>query len=300
MNEQYRTPMIFLAGPPGSGKTSLGSKVCQELNLKFLDLSHPGNLSGSLDSDSEKEALEEAIADRLAEVVELSWRLQQDPAVCTLARRSGVFLLLWAHPLEMQARSGHSEPLFTPVRRLKTKGGFGRHGTGCREFRRMDRACDETLLLVNVPFDEASEYLKDYVISIRQESSEPPAIREGLMGWVKDWQYDCNANKQAAEIIVDAMARYTLYLKSQGAPSRKMSAVYDDLNAAGMLIMMYDAPKGRNAKKVLGNFYDPPWRYEFSRKFSDSPNAVTRYKRNLKGFSRFLQEMGMLPKEDED
>ena len=55
---------------------------------------------------------------------------------------------LWAHPEETQARSDHAEPLFTPVLRLKIRGGFGRPGTGCRKFRRLDRACGETLLLV--------------------------------------------------------------------------------------------------------------------------------------------------------
>lgn len=46
-------------------------------------------------------------------------------------------MALWAHPLDMQARSGHSESLFTPVKRLKTRGGFGRNGTGCREYRHL-------------------------------------------------------------------------------------------------------------------------------------------------------------------
>ncbi|MBN1656076.1 MAG: hypothetical protein JXA30_20075 [Deltaproteobacteria bacterium] len=249
---------------------------------------------------SKNEDLKAAIADRSAEVVALSWRLQQEPAVRTMTRRAGVLLLLWAHPLDMQARSGHSEPLFTPVRQLRTKAGFGRTGTGCREFRQMNRTCDETVLLVDAPYTDASEYLRECIISIREEVFEPPAIREGLIGWVEDWRQDYNANQKAAEVFVDAMARYTLYLKSQGASPRKISGVYSDLNAAGILTMMYDATKGRNRVKILSHFYDPPWTYEFSRKFSDSSNAARRYRKNLEGFSRFLRQSGMVPMESEE
>jgi broad-specificity NMP kinase len=104
--------MIFLAGPPGSGKTTLGSKVCEELDLRFLDLSRPASVGGLPDAAAGREVLEATIRERSADVVALSWSLQQDTAVCTLARRSGALLLLWAHPLDMQARSGYSEPLY--------------------------------------------------------------------------------------------------------------------------------------------------------------------------------------------
>lgn len=33
-----RPPISFLLGPPGAGKTTLGSRVCKELGLAFLDL----------------------------------------------------------------------------------------------------------------------------------------------------------------------------------------------------------------------------------------------------------------------
>ncbi len=200
----------------------------------------------------------------------------------------------------MQARSGFSEPLFTPVKNLETRGGFGRTGSRCREFRRLDRACHETLMLVDVPLGKAVEDLKDYILWIGRQQSESPAVREGLITWAKEWQQDFRANLPAAEIIVDAMARYTLHLKSQGASPRKLSEVYDDLDAAGMLVMMYDAPKGKNAERILSRFDGPPWILEFERKFSDSSSAIARYERNLEGFGRFLQQSGLLRNEKEE
>lgn len=255
MNESLHIPMIFLAGPPGAGKTTLGDKVCGALSLRFLDFSRPNMPQNT---EAERQALEAAIRDRSAAIIALSWSLQQAPEVLALTRRSGTLLLLWTHPLDMQARSGYSQPLFTPVKRLKTRGGFGRNGSGCREFRRLDRACHETLMLVDVPLEEAVEDLKNYILWIEKMNSKPPAVREGLISWVKDWQGDFNANRQATEIIVDAMARYTIHLKSQGASSRKLSGVYDDLNSAGMLVMMYDAPKGKNTERILSLFDAPP------------------------------------------
>jgi hypothetical protein len=52
---------------------------------------------------------------------------------------------------------------------------------------------------------------------------------------------------------------------------------------------MYDYPKGKKAAEVLVLFSDPPWTIEFERKFSDSPIAIARYERNLKGFAHFLK-----------
>ena len=290
------SPLVILAGPPGAGKTILGRRASEELNITFLDLSAPAPSSN--DVAAGRGELEAAIAGRSADVIALSWQLQQDSKVLKLARRSGELLLLWDHPLEMQARSGCTVPLFTPVGRLKTKGGFGRNGTGCREFRRLDRACTDTLLLVGASLDQAARWVSEYIEDVRKEVDLPPAEREGLDTWVEKWREDSGAGPAAARVVVDAMARFTLQLKTDGAPPRKMSGVYSDLDAAGMLVFMYDAPRKR--KGVLELFAFPPWTYEFGRKFSDSPRLVARYKQNLVAFAKFLRRSGMITDDSRD
>jgi frataxin-like iron-binding protein CyaY len=285
-DSEMQIPIIFLVGPPGAGKSQLGEKACKEIELQFLDLSTPAINEQSL--QLQRATLKEVINKRSAEIIALPWSLQQDKGIRTLIRRSGVLLLLWAHPLDMQARSSHTESLFTPSPRIKTKGGFGRNGTGCCEFRSLDRVADEVLLLINNTFDEAANDLQDYIVSIREESLESPIVRAGLEKWVDDWHEDYDISKNIATIIVDAMARYILFLRSEGKSSRTLSGVYSDLQAAGMLVIGYDYPKGQNAAKILKLFSSPPWTIEFKRKFSGSPNAIARYKRNLKDFAHFL------------
>lgn len=278
------TPIIFLLGPPGVGKTTLGSRACKDLGLEFLDL-------GAADL----EQLSRVVADRAADVVELPWALQDERQALALTRRSGVPLLLWAHPEDMQARSGRDEPLFTPVPRLKIRGGFGRKGTGCRDFRRLGRACGETLLLMDLALEEAVETVRDCIAEIREENDAAPAEREGLTGWVEDWRQDHSASPRVTKVIVDAMARYLAHLRAAGTSPRTLRGVCSDLNAAGHLVLMYDAPKG---SRILEHFDGPPWPYEFERKFTDSPALVARYRRSLDGFARFLREQGELPNDD--
>jgi len=290
-------PIIFLLGPPGAGKSTLGSYACKELGLMFVDLgAAPAAVPVQQEVNSDMDRLNRIITDRAADVVELPWLLQHEKAALALARRSGVPLLLWAHPEDMQARSGRAEPLFTPVPRLKIRGGFGRNGTGCREFRQLHRACGETLVLVDLPLDEAAEVVKDCIAEIHEEHGASPAEREGLDGWVDDWREDHSAAPCVTKVIVDAMARYLAHLRAQGSSPRTLSGIRSDLNAAGHLVLIYDDPKGN---RILTNFDGPPWEFEFKRKFTDSTALVERYRRSLEGFAHFLRERGELPKDDE-
>lgn len=293
--EQQEVPCrIFLAGPPGSGKTSVGRRACERLGLEFRDLSAPEPWAN--DVDAARDELQNIITNRSADVVALSWGLQQDTKLLASTRRSGELVLLWAHPLEMQSRSGQTEELFTPVGRLKTHGGFGRNGTGCREFRRLDRASTESVLLVGMTLDEAVTELQEWIHDLRALSVMPPVQREGLDRWVDDWLEDCSASRPAAMKLVDAMARYILHLRAQGKSPRTLSGVYSDLDAAGMLVFMYEAP---NARKVLDCFCYPPFTYEYERKFNDSPRLTARYRRNLNDFARYLEETGLISEEDD-
>ncbi|MFV1968586.1 MAG: AAA family ATPase [Pirellulaceae bacterium] len=94
--------MLFLAGPPGSGKTALGSRVCADLGLRFLDLADTLRRVGEA-QDSES-TLKQVIDQHAADVVELSWPLQMARGTFALCRRHGHLIALWAHPLDMQKR----------------------------------------------------------------------------------------------------------------------------------------------------------------------------------------------------
>jgi hypothetical protein len=277
--------MVFLAGPPGSGKSTLGRRVCRELNLRFADLVDPAEEGDTLAT------LEALIAKRGADVVALPWAPSRDASWLRLGRKSGTSVVLWAHPLEMQARSGRAEALFTPVPRMHTRGGFGRNGTSCAEFRHLERACEIVLLLVGHAEDDAAQKLKAVLESLtRDDAGRTPAQREGLLEWARSWQRSFDASPKACEILLDAMARFTLHLKEQGASPRKMADVYSDLNAAGWLIMG-DSPRG---KRVLASVVCGPSEYEYRRKFTDSPTAWKRFRKNWEAWAAFLRDSGCL------
>lgn len=267
--------------PPRIRKTSLGTRACAQIGLRFLDLS-------DVPVAEQRARLDSVIADRTADVVALSVELQEPAATFKLARRAGVLIGLWAHPLEMQARSGRNEPLFTPCRTLTTQGGFGREGTRCPEFRRLDRGCDGVLLLRDLTLDEAVDELTETLREIREEEAEPGV---SLANWAKAWRDDQSADAKAAKILADAMGRYLAELETKGRSPRALSGIESDLQAAGMLVFDYEAPKG---KRVLDSFESVPCESEYRRKFSDSPNATARYRRSVEGFSRFLLEAGLV------
>lgn len=282
VSQRHDAPMVFLVGPPGSGKSALGRRICTELGLRFVDL---------VDDGSTDAALQELVRARGADVVTLPWAPARDARWLDLCRRSGEAVALWAHPLDMQARSGHAESLFTPVKRLRTRGGFGRSGTGCSEHRHLERACEHMLLLVGLSEEVAAQELKALVEDLRSPKELLPAERERLLGWCGNWRDDFSADTRACEILVDAMARFTMHLKARGTSPRTMSGVYRDLNAAGFLVMCCDAPK---EKAVLDSFGSGASEYEFRRKISDSPRALARFRSTWDAFGTFLRDSGML------
>jgi hypothetical protein len=274
--------MVFLVGPPGAGKSTLGRRAGTELGLRFVDLA---------DARSAGAKLEEVVSARDADVVALPWAPTEDATWLSLCRRTGETVALWAHPLDMQARSGRAEPLFTPVKRLSTHGGFGRGGTGCSEYRHLARACEHVLVLVGLSEDDAAQALRELIEDLRTQDEVSPAKREGMLGWCDNWQDDFNADAKACEILVDAMARFMMHLKARGTSPRSMSAIREELNAAGFLVMCCDAPKGKSVLRAID--YGPS-HCEYRRKFSDSPRAWVRFHSTWKAFSTFLRESGLV------
>lgn len=274
--------MVFLVGPHGSGKSTLGRRVSAQLGLRFVDLP---------DAESADARVEELVRQRGADLVALPWAPTRDATWLRLCRQSGATVALWEHPLEMQTRSGRVEPLFTPVKRLSTHGGFGRRGTGCREYRHLARACEYVLDLIGLSEAEAAQELMAVIDNLRTEVQASPAEREGLLGWRDNWRHDFKADPKACEVLVDAMARFMLQLKSGGSSPRTVSQIRGELNAAGFLVMCCDAPKG---KSVLHSFADRPSQYEYRRKFTDSATAWKRFSSTWEAFATFLRASGEL------
>jgi hypothetical protein len=272
------SPIIFLVGPPGSGKSVLGRRASTELGLRFVDL---------VDDERTDARLEELVRLRSADLVALPWAPTRDRTWLRLCRRSGATVALWAHPLEMQARSGRLESMFTPSKRLTTEGGFGRRGTGCSEYRHLARACEYVVDLIGLSVDDAAQTLKEVVQDLRTTDLSTPAEREGLLGWRDDWRADFNADPKACELLVDAMARFMLHLKAGGSSPRALAQVRRELNAAGFLVMCCDAPQGRS---VLRSIAAGPNQYEYRRKFTDSPAAWERFSSTWAAFAAFLRE----------
>jgi ATP-dependent Lon protease len=95
---QQTPPLVFQAGPPGVGKSTIGSQVSQAMGLRFLDLSPHGSSDTDQATPETRERLLAAVRDRSVDLIALSWGLQQEKAVLALARHAGYLLLLWVLP----------------------------------------------------------------------------------------------------------------------------------------------------------------------------------------------------------
>src|SRR4030081_2517386 len=79
VSQPHDAAMVFLVGPPGSGKSALGRRVCTELELRLVDL---------IDDGRTDETLQEVVRARGADVVTLPWARREMPAWLNLCRRS--------------------------------------------------------------------------------------------------------------------------------------------------------------------------------------------------------------------
>lgn len=269
--------LIFLLGPPGSGKTTLGSAACSRLGLRFLDL--PDDALG------DPETIEAAVA--AADVVTLPWLLQSDAAILRTARRLGTTIALWAHPETMQARA--RQPIvFTARRGLVTRGGFGRHGTSCLEFRRLERACDFTLDLDGLSEPEAVDEVAEAITDVRA-ARDPAARLDALRADVEEQLREDQGRRHgpAVKALADAIARHLFAREEAGASPRSLNAVRSDLHVAAMLVFMYEPAPGA---RILDRFrHGPPLVFEFRRKFTDSPALVARYEKSLQAFADWVR-----------
>jgi hypothetical protein len=271
-----RKHVLFLLGPPGSGKTALGTAACARLGLRFVDA--PDH------APSDARTVESAAMD--ADVVALPWELQSDAAIVRAARRLGTTVALWAHPETLQARA--RQPIaFTARRGLVTGGGFGRHGTSCLEYRRLERACDFMLDLEGLSEPEAVDELASTITEVRSEQ-QPGARLDAIRADVEEELHEEHGPRHASAVktLAHAMARHLWAREAAGASPRSLHAVRSDLHAAAMLVLMYEPV---NDERILDPFrHGAPYVYEFRRKFSDSPRLVARYEKSLRAFADFL------------
>jgi hypothetical protein len=281
--------IVFLAGPPGAGKSTLGRRVSADLGLRFVDLGEQAT-----GGEAAMQALEHLLAARSADIVELPWELQLAGKTLKNCRRAGILVALWAHPLDMQSRSGRADPLFSPGRAgLTTHGGFGRLGVSCPEYRRLARACQVVLDLVELEENAAARALHELLVGLRVESSGSPAEQEGLDGWGRYWEKEYRANPRSLKVLLDAMALYLQQLKQHGVSPRTIRSTSDDLQALGMLTFGFCNPK---PDQVLTSLWAST--YDYGRKFSESPNLIARFERTAEKFERFLAERGLVQADD--
>jgi hypothetical protein len=263
---------IFLLGPPGVGKTTLGTRACAQLAIPF------GPFAGI------ESAVESARA--LPCVFEVSWDVALAPRMLERLRKAGPTIALWDHPHRMQACASRSYVLHASSA-LVTPGSYGRRGTSCIEFRRLDRGCDDVILLDGLTIEEATEELR---ASIEETWADRSA--EELEAWtdhfVRLWRADTTVKKPAAQPLAAAMAEFLLATKRAGASARAMRALESDLHVGGLLYF-YDGDRTTAARALAsfaaGTAGDST---RFARKITDRPAAVARYERALAAFASFL------------
>lgn len=263
---------IFLVGPPGVGKTTLGTRACAELGVPFAPF----------------ETVESAVA--LARerpcVLEVRWEDALAPRMLERLRKAGATIALWDLPARMQARASRPYVLRGSTA-LVRPGTYGRRGTTCVEFRRLDRGCDHILLIDRLSLDEACEELR---LTIEDTWTDRSAeeLEAWADDWVRLWCADTTVKRPVAQPLAAAMAEFLLASKRAGASTRALRALDSDLHVGGLLYF-YDGDRTTAARALAsfaaGTASDST---RFARKITDRPAAVARYERTLAAFAAFL------------
>ncbi len=264
---------VFLFGPPGVGKSTLGARACASLGLQFAEAATHGELPGG-------------------DVVAVPWSRVGERAVWTAVRKRGYVLGLWAHPVELLVRS---TPAYrcTPARTMTTHDGFGRSGDATREYRLLDRHCHATLSLHDLDVDAAVALLVQVVAHERECVSPLQVAAERTGRWVDNCVETYGCNQEAAQVAATAMGLWLEHLDNAGKSPRQLSAIGSDLQAALLLVCGYEQI---TPSTVLRCFSYAPHSYEFRCKFTDSVPGVQRYERNLDAFGEWLRASGRLPR----
>ncbi len=259
---------VFLIGPPGVGKTELGARACTALGWSF----------GAFDT------IESARAGHLLEV---AWETALLPRMIERLRKAGTTVALWDQPAKMQARASRPYVL-RPSTNIITPGSYGRRGTTCVEFRRLDRGCDVVLLIDEFSLEEAAKELSEVLVdAVADDAEQLEALADHFFDL---WREDTSAPKPAARALASAMAEFVVAREAAGASERATRGLESDLHVGGMLYFMY-AGRRPTPEGVLTIFAGDAATDGglFARKINDRPAAITRYRRTLGAFAEFLR-----------
>ena len=272
-------PNLFLTGPPGVGKTTLGQAAAEKLRLGFRELVLvPGE-----DEVASRNQLRTLLAEPHTGLIELPWELLDQRGAMSDCRSAGSLIGLWVHPDEIRERCGDAAMEFTPTGQGAKP--FGRYGTKCQEHRRLARLCHAVIEFGrHETVASATKRLIETVQEQIADLTQSPLQREGLDETAKYWQVDFGAEPEACKLLALAMAHFLTSVRAAGASERTLSGLLSDLQALGMCVFHEDSPRGAD---VFQHLTGHGW--HFKRKFNDSPNAVARFERTSQQFAEFVK-----------
>ncbi len=256
---------IFLLGPPGVGKTELGARACAALGWTFAPFA--------------------GIDETNASVLEVPWETLLAPRMLESLRRRGTTAALWDRPERMQARASRPYVL-RPSTAITTPGSYGRRGTSCVEYRRLERGAEYVLLIDELTLDEAVKELTDVFTEAATDhaAEDRDAFADHL---VELWGQDTNAPAKSARALADAMAEFLVARSAAGISERTERALESDLHVGGLLYFTYHrGTPGQVLARFAAGATDTS---AFARKITDRPASVARFERAMRAFGEFLR-----------